>query len=1185
MPQETVENSVPEFVKRDELRGFCDVDKQAMAKWLGAGADNYKEATASFLLSALEQGWQDPTSSNFKLSRQNALIMACLVSKQGHWTDGKPDGDDGAAIRKQLRDKLTEEMGGPEKAKVVYSEGYTQDEGDPPSMTNPSAVVTPLSGKVEEIVDDWFKTDSMQARLNEETSNYETAERLFNEELNRAKTLAQENLGLKAEVDRLQSEASKAKEVEAPWDDEAREQARAVYDKLTGNPTKGTASKRRVEQVIETADSVEINEQADDESGWKEADEKLVELFGHLPAMNQVYQEADNQALKGVVARGEEDYSDESTNVARVAAVQSYLRAEGLVEGNEGQVAGQVVNLINSLNPSLIRKIEGVGTRTQLIARMPGVLRLRLEERREEARTRIEANKERAEVEKYFEDTKLVALPSSDAGGQRIDSEWQARLTEAEGLGLEVDLGTVSCDLQSEIAPEAVIGLGFDQMEFPEVNLTESPDQTKMVLDGNLIIQARIPGWQYEAGADEGLLIQENKVVARVTVEDNRVVVTREEGVEAGLWLDGVVALGESFSRIVDQEPGVISRLMLRSESQISLGDRILANLDEKEAIVEANLLDGNKVIGRIEAVKADEQKSGQRLNQDLQTRISQGLPAFLEIGLAVPEKLSQLEGSVLELTSDGNPRLFIKLPLDEAKAALETIENGPQVEQRDGLTEERAYKAVDVGGSRMNVYAFRVQGEDSVYIQMNPDSFRVTEAVTEINNFLLNVESFLPTILDQQDVELHLEWSRGGGEYQFKPDDGDKDLWVLEIPMDEASDYGKVKREVRDATEVAVRSTEYQKGTTRLSLKIGDYGLSHVYLTAFTAETSEEFAARILKIESERGALVKERYSQERDFKDAYNGLSRRWQRVGWQFPADGAGKAWRWYEAEMNKGEWGFEPSDDQSVWRVDFKAGEAADFEEFKERAKKAHLKASAAGYDSHSQELKITINGKDFLSTDDLASLDVSKSPEDFIRLTIQNDKDELTQSEFEELAQERAELVERNMGWEVSEEKAKAEWGNYSKKKVEDASPGQEVVDITGSVSSFKDLKAIAEAGTKQVKNDGKVVLTEEDLEDLSSSSDIGEYIRRQLKSEEIGDQETFVSRYRDFANWFEFTVNCKIDPDIAGEEWEKYKGGDEEAQVEQESAEPVKDEKPDDVWDAAFSGEIDEKKPDGALDF
>ena len=241
-----------------------------------------------------------------------------------------------------------------------------------------------------------------------------------------------------------------------------------------------------------------------------------------------------------------------------------------MVEPERGKgLSKEIVHLMNRLRiAAKKKKVEGVSTTLGLVEEMPGVLKMTLEERRQRQKERLVKNKERVEVEKYFEDTQLVALYSTDADGQRIDLEWLGKIAEAETLGLDVELGEVRCDLGNEIAPEAVIGLGFDQMEFPEVNLVSNPDNTKVVLDGNLIIQSRIPGWQYEAGAEEGLLIKENQVIARVTVKGNKVSVTREDDVEPALWLDGVVALGESFSRIVDQEPSSISRLMLRSEGR-----------------------------------------------------------------------------------------------------------------------------------------------------------------------------------------------------------------------------------------------------------------------------------------------------------------------------------------------------------------------------------------------------------------------------------------------------------------------------------------------------------------------------------------------------------------------------------------------------------------------------------------
>ena len=233
----------------NETIGFADREK--FEQWLGKGAD-FRVKEARFL--AQELGDHQRNINNGS-NRALVLLMAKMISLTGTWGRGED--------HELLMNRLIKDLGGDDKAQQVIEEGFSEENGVWRLTGKPE---TDLADQVSEVVDEWFKKDSPQARekkLKEELQDLAVAQTTHIEELGRKLRVAKEQKAQPVLTEGVEGEAA------------AREKAEAVYEAL---PPK---IQKMIDKVLKQLDPIKKVKDSETEppENLGETDKALLEQF------------------------------------------------------------------------------------------------------------------------------------------------------------------------------------------------------------------------------------------------------------------------------------------------------------------------------------------------------------------------------------------------------------------------------------------------------------------------------------------------------------------------------------------------------------------------------------------------------------------------------------------------------------------------------------------------------------------------------------------------------------------------------------------------------------------------------------------------------------------------------------------------------------------------------------------
>jgi len=233
----------------NETIGFADREK--FEQWLGKGAD-FRVKEARFL--AQELGDHQRNINNGS-NRALVLLMAKMISLTGTWGRGED--------HELLMNRLIKDLGGDDKAQQVIEEGFSEENGVWRLIGKPE---TDLADQVSEVVDEWFKKDSPQAReekLKEELQDLAVAQTTHIEELGRKLRVAKEQKAQPVLTEGVEGEAA------------AREKAEAVYEAL---PPK---IQKMIDKVLKQLDPIKKVKDSETEppENLGETDKALLEQF------------------------------------------------------------------------------------------------------------------------------------------------------------------------------------------------------------------------------------------------------------------------------------------------------------------------------------------------------------------------------------------------------------------------------------------------------------------------------------------------------------------------------------------------------------------------------------------------------------------------------------------------------------------------------------------------------------------------------------------------------------------------------------------------------------------------------------------------------------------------------------------------------------------------------------------
>jgi len=233
----------------NETIGFADREK--FEQWLGKGAD-FRVKEARFL--AQELGDHQRNINNGS-NRALVLLMAKMISLTGTWGRGED--------HELLMNRLIKDLGGDDKAQQVIEEGFSEENGVWRLTGKPE---TDLADQVSEVVDEWFKKDSPQAReekLKEKFQDLAVAQTTHIEELRRKLRVAKEQKAQPVLTEGVEGEAA------------AREKAEAVYEAL---PPK---IQKMIDKVLKQLDPIKKVKDSETEppENLGETDKALLEQF------------------------------------------------------------------------------------------------------------------------------------------------------------------------------------------------------------------------------------------------------------------------------------------------------------------------------------------------------------------------------------------------------------------------------------------------------------------------------------------------------------------------------------------------------------------------------------------------------------------------------------------------------------------------------------------------------------------------------------------------------------------------------------------------------------------------------------------------------------------------------------------------------------------------------------------
>jgi len=406
----------------NETIGFADREK--FEQWLGKGAD-FRVKEARFL--AQELGDHQRNINNGS-NRALVLLMAKMISLTGTWGRGED--------HELLMNRLIKDLGGDDKAQQVIEEGFSEENGVWRLTGKPE---TDLADQVSEVVDEWFKKDSPQAR---------------------EKKLKEELQVLAAQQNRIQAGAGESEDRA----DKLEESNKEFQDLAVAQTTHIEELRRKLRVAKEQKAQPVLTEGVEGEAA---AREKAGKIYEALPAEIKEYIKtyiADSDRIQPI---GNE--VDEPENLAEKD--RELLKKLRELDGFATRVLKELV----------FRE-----TGSKELAFLPDILHLKLEERRIEQVKARERNRQIKDLRAHEPRIEITD------GGMVIDESWKVISGKAKDLAVSLLSQDVKLGLTTGLADITNVEMLIDtdgkikQTEIISRTLTENPD--KDVVRSRLII-------------------------------------------------------------------------------------------------------------------------------------------------------------------------------------------------------------------------------------------------------------------------------------------------------------------------------------------------------------------------------------------------------------------------------------------------------------------------------------------------------------------------------------------------------------------------------------------------------------------------------------------------------------------------------------------------------------------------
>ncbi|MDZ7586786.1 MAG: hypothetical protein U0946_03445 [Patescibacteria group bacterium] len=508
-----------EFMSRPELNGLTLADKEKMTDWLRVGQEGYDQMTVDFLLRGMAEFMEN---LNKGIPFSSAMIAAKLFNLQGN--TGNPE------ERRVIFTNLKQKLG--ENADEILGEGFSEVEGQ--WQFNADKKVISIGEEVEALVDEWYATESPQAKLT-------AAER-------RVRELGGEKAELERRVKELQKEVKERKPAREPgvWGEIERQEAKEWAEAL---PAGENQSGDLVKQVIELAAAIgKPTEAGVTEEQIETLDTELLSLFEP-----QLWHDLMLNVLNiHAFARDGEKRTLVSKRHKRIREIVDERLKDYRV--NNEKVSGELVNSLISLFETVAQKtVESGSDAAERLAQLPNILRWNLEQQRAQQAMERKKNEKIQAVRTFFEGHEIALEPVAEGGQSGVEAELRielARLRELEmnlGEGVKVECATGNEQVNS-------VEFELDSSGNPvEAKLTVAvftqyrPDQQNTFIDSlSLPYKASLWGdsdWKMASDGGKIQLNADEKGEVKIEIKDDQVVLQFSEGMILDQAMEAMTAL------------------------------------------------------------------------------------------------------------------------------------------------------------------------------------------------------------------------------------------------------------------------------------------------------------------------------------------------------------------------------------------------------------------------------------------------------------------------------------------------------------------------------------------------------------------------------------------------------------------------------------------------------------------
>ena len=356
----------------NETIGFADREK--FEQWLGKGAD-FRVKEARFL--AQELGDHQRNINNGS-NRALVLLMAKMISLTGTWGRGED--------HELLMNRLIKDLGGDDKAQQVIEEGFSEENGVWRLTGKPE---TDLADQVSEVVDEWFKKDSPQAR---------------------EKKLKEELQVLAAQQNRIQAGAGESEDRA----DELEVENNRLKDLAVAQTTHIEELGRKLRVAKEQKAQPVLTEGVEGEAAAREKAEAVYE------ALPPKIQKMIDKVLKQLdpIKKVKDSETEPPENL-----------------GETDKALLEQFKVFSGLDLAELAKLEKAG---EVLSALPEIMRLKLEERRKAQAGVREKNREKKAVKDYFAEHEIKLIYDQDNSGFGVEKGLSEQLEKAQSLGVNI---------------------------------------------------------------------------------------------------------------------------------------------------------------------------------------------------------------------------------------------------------------------------------------------------------------------------------------------------------------------------------------------------------------------------------------------------------------------------------------------------------------------------------------------------------------------------------------------------------------------------------------------------------------------------------------------------------------------------------------------------------------------------